>query len=98
RCPHRVATSFPARRSSDLGWYRIVGHKWFLSVPTADAHLVLALLDGAPTCFYVPRWAPDGHRNSVRFMQLKNKLGNRANASAEVDRKSTRLNSSHVKT
>lgn len=81
----RGTTTVAVRAAADEGWYRIVGHKWFLSVPTADAHLVLALLDGAPTCFYVPRWAPDGQRNSVRFMQLKNKLGNRANASAEVE-------------
>lgn len=69
----------------DDAWFRLVGHKWFFSAPTADAHLVLALLDGAPTCFYVPRWLPDGSRNAVRLMQLKDKLGNRSNASAEVE-------------
>lgn len=69
----------------EAGWFRLVGHKWFFSVPTADAHLVLALLDGAPSCFHVPRRLPDGTRNAVRLMQLKDKLGNRSNASAEVE-------------
>lgn len=69
----------------DDGWFRLVGHKWFFSVPTADAHLVLAQLDGEPSCFYVPRWLPDGGRNGVRLMQLKDKLGNRSNASAEIE-------------
>lgn len=67
------------------GWFSLVGHKWFYSVPTADAHLVLALLDGAPSCFYVPRRLLDGSRNAVHLIQLKDKLGNRSNASAEVE-------------
>lgn len=66
-------------------WFALTGHKWFFSAPTADAHLVLALLEGEPTCFYVPRWLPDGKRNAVRLMRLKDKLGNRSNASAEVE-------------
>ena len=66
-------------------WYQLMGHKWFFSAPMADAHLVLAQLDGQPTCFFVPRWLPDGTRNAVRIMQLKDKLGNRSNASAEVE-------------
>ena len=69
----------------DDAWFRLVGHKWFFSVPTADAHLVLAQLDGEPTCFYVPRRLPDGSRNAVNLIQLKDKLGNRSNASAEVE-------------
>lgn len=69
----------------DDAWFRLVGHKWFFSVPTADAHLVLAQLDGEPTCFYVPRRMPDGSRNAVSLIQLKDKLGNRSNASAEVE-------------
>lgn len=69
----------------DDAWFRLVGHKWFFSVPTADAHLVLAQLDGEPTCFYVPRRLPDGSRNAVSLIQLKDKLGNRSNASAEVE-------------
>lgn len=66
-------------------WYRLVGHKWFFSAPTADAHLALALLEDAPACFYVPRRLPDGSLNALRLMQLKDKLGNRSNASAEVE-------------
>lgn len=65
--------------------YRLVGHKWFFSVPQSDAHLVLALAKGGLSCFFVPRFLPDGQRNSVRLERLKDKLGNRSNASAEVE-------------
>ncbi|CAM4394266.1 Acyl-CoA dehydrogenase [Bordetella tumbae] len=65
--------------------YRLTGHKWFLSVPHADAHLVLADTDAGPGCFFVPRWIPDGPRNEVRIRRLKDKLGNRSNASGEVE-------------
>ncbi len=66
--------------------YSLVGHKWFFSAPQADAHLVLAREgDAAPSCFYVPRWGPDGRRNGVRLRRLKDKLGNRSNASGEVE-------------
>jgi len=81
----RRITTLATPLDGDDAWYRLVGHKWFFSVPTADAHLVLALLDGAPSCFCVPRWLPDGSRNALRLMQLKDKLGNRSNASAEVE-------------
>ena len=71
------------------GAYRIVGHKWFFSVPQSDAHLILAQLDqegGAGlSCFFVPRFLPDGSRNAVRVQRLKDKLGNRSNASSEVE-------------
>jgi putative acyl-CoA dehydrogenase len=71
------------------GAYRIVGHKWFFSVPQSDAHLILAQLDdegGAGlSCFLVPRFLPDGSRNEIRVQRLKDKLGNRSNASAEVE-------------
>lgn len=76
------------------GAHRIVGHKWFFSVPQADAHLVLARLDeegataGAPdrlSCFFVPRYLPDGSRNAIRVQRLKDKVGNRSNASSEVE-------------
>lgn len=74
---------------SGEGAWRIVGHKWFYSVPQADAHLVLARCDGAPAaglgCFLVPRFLADGRRNAVRVQRLKDKLGNRSNASAEVE-------------
>ncbi|WP_241372502.1 isovaleryl-CoA dehydrogenase [Salmonella sp. YP95-1] len=65
--------------------YRLVGHKWFFSVPQSDAHLVLAQAKGGLSCFFVPRFQPDGQRNSVRLERLKDKLGNRSNASAEVE-------------
>ncbi|EJL5002912.1 isovaleryl-CoA dehydrogenase [Salmonella enterica] len=65
--------------------YRLVGHKWFFSVPQSDAHLVLAQAKGGLSCFFVPRFMPDGQRNSVRLERLKDKLGNRSNASAEVE-------------
>ncbi|EHZ0236584.1 isovaleryl-CoA dehydrogenase [Salmonella enterica] len=65
--------------------YRLVGHKWFFSVPQSDAHLVLAQAKGGLSCFFVPRFLPDGQRNSVRLERLKDKLGNRSNTSAEVE-------------
>ncbi|EHE7695666.1 isovaleryl-CoA dehydrogenase [Salmonella enterica subsp. enterica serovar Heidelberg] len=65
--------------------YRLVRHKWFFSVPQSDAHLVLAQAKGGLSCFFVPRFLPDGQRNSVRLERLKDKLGNRSNASAEVE-------------
>ncbi|CAB3778966.1 isovaleryl-CoA dehydrogenase [Pararobbsia alpina] len=67
--------------------YQLVGHKWFFSVPQSDAHLVLARTDGqdALSCFYVPRFTPDGKRNAVHIQRLKDKLGNRSNASSEVE-------------
>ncbi|ECT6646488.1 isovaleryl-CoA dehydrogenase [Salmonella enterica subsp. enterica serovar Kentucky] len=65
--------------------YRLVGHKWFFSVPQSDTHLVLAQAKGGLSCFFVPRFLPDGQRNSVRLERLKDKLGNRSNASAEVE-------------
>ncbi|NYH17614.1 isovaleryl-CoA dehydrogenase [Paraburkholderia bryophila] len=67
--------------------YRLVGHKWFFSAPQCDAHLVLARTDEHEglSCFYVPRFAPDGRKNTVQIQRLKDKLGNRSNASSEVE-------------
>ncbi len=65
--------------------YQLVGHKWFFSVPQADAHLVLAHTDEGLSCLFVPRWIPDGPRNAIRVRRLKDKLGNRSNASAEIE-------------
>jgi putative acyl-CoA dehydrogenase len=71
--------------------YRLIGHKWFFSAPQCDAHLVLARTDenndekGPISCFYVPRFAPDGSKNTVQIQQLKDKLGNRSNVSSEVE-------------
>ncbi|WP_448886071.1 isovaleryl-CoA dehydrogenase [Citrobacter telavivensis] len=73
-----------AERLED-GSYRLVGHKWFFSVPQSDAHLVLAQAKGGLSCFFVPRFLPDGQRNAIRLERLKDKLGNRSNASAEVE-------------
>lgn len=65
--------------------YRLTGHKWFFSVPQSDAHLVLAQAKGGLSCFFVPRFLPDGQRNNVRLERLKDKLGNRSNASSEAE-------------
>jgi putative acyl-CoA dehydrogenase len=65
--------------------YRISGHKWFMSAPMCDAFLVLAQAPGGLTCFFAPRFRPDGSINALRFQRLKDKLGNRSNASAEVE-------------
>ena len=73
-----------AERLED-GSYRLVGHKWFFSVPQSDAHLVLAQTAGGLSCFFVPRFLPDGQRNAIRLERLKDKLGNRSNASCEVE-------------
>ena len=69
------------------GEYLLRGHKWFLSAPMCDAHLIVARLGegGPPSCFFVPRWRPDGSRNGVRLQRLKDKLGNRSNASSEAE-------------
>jgi putative acyl-CoA dehydrogenase len=72
-----------AERVAD-GTARLTGHKWFFSAPQSDAHLVLAQDEAGLTCFFLPRLLPDGMKNAVRIERLKDKLGNRSNASAEV--------------
>ncbi len=67
------------------GEYELSGHKWFMSAPMCDAFLVLAQADGGLSCFLFPRWTPDGARNRFRLQRLKDKLGNRSNASSEVE-------------
>ncbi|MEO8558248.1 MAG: isovaleryl-CoA dehydrogenase [Rhodospirillales bacterium] len=67
------------------GAYEIVGHKWFCSAPMCDAFLVLAQAAGGLSCFLVPRFKPDGSRNELHLQRLKDKLGNRSNASSEVE-------------
>ena len=67
------------------GAYALDGHKWFLSAPMSDAFLVLAQAAGGLSCFLVPRWRPDGSRNALHLQRLKDKLGNRSNASSEVE-------------
>ena len=65
--------------------YEITGHKWFMSAPMCDAFLVLAHAPGGLTCFLMPRFRPDGQLNALRLQRLKAKLGNRSNASSEVE-------------
>lgn len=65
--------------------YSITGHKWFCSAPMSDAFLVLAQTVGGLSCLLLPRWKPDGSRNAFQLQRLKDKLGNRSNASSEVE-------------
>src|SRR2546428_12585741 len=67
------------------GAYALTGHKWFCSAPMSDAFLVLAQAPRGLSCFFLPRWTPDGERNRFHLQRLKDKLGNRSNASAEVE-------------
>ena len=74
-----------ARAEPDGDAWRITGHKWFMSAPMSDAFLVLAQAPVGLTCFFLPRFAPDGRVNALHFQRLKDKLGNRSNASSEVE-------------
>ena len=65
--------------------YTLKGHKWFCSAPMSDAFLTLAQLPEGLSCFFVPRWLEDGRRNPIYIQRLKDKLGNRSNASAEIE-------------
>jgi putative acyl-CoA dehydrogenase len=67
------------------GEVALTGHKWFCSAPMSDAFLVLAQAPGGLSCYLVPRWRPDGTRNAVHLQRLKDKLGNRSNASSEIE-------------
>jgi putative acyl-CoA dehydrogenase len=67
------------------GGYLLTGHKWFCSAPMSDAFLTLAWTENGLTCFLVPRWTPDGERNAIHLMRLKDKMGDKANASAEIE-------------
>ncbi len=75
----------PVANGGPGGEYIISGHKWFFSAPMCDAFLVLAQAPGGLSCFLVPRHLPDGTVNALRLQRLKDKLGNRSNASAEVE-------------
>ncbi|WP_398471360.1 acyl-CoA dehydrogenase family protein [Tardiphaga sp.] len=72
-----------AKRDADA--FQITGHKWFMSAPMCDAFLVLAQEEGGLSCFFMPRFRPDGSLNALNFQRLKDKLGNRSNASSEVE-------------
>ncbi len=73
------------RAVPNSGAYTINGHKWFMSAPMCDGFIVLAQAPGGLSCFFMPRFRPDGHANGLRFQRLKDKLGNRSNASSEVE-------------
>ena len=75
----------PTGNGGPGGAYEIVGHKWFCSAPMCDAFLVLAQAPGGLSCFFVPRFTPDGERNALHLQRLKDKLGNRSNASSEIE-------------
>jgi putative acyl-CoA dehydrogenase len=79
------ANATAARPLAEDGTYELTGHKWFCSAPMSDGFLVLAQAPGGLTCFLVPRVLADGSRNVFRIQRLKEKLGNRSNASAEVE-------------
>ncbi len=82
------ANTTQARRIGNDAWgerYAITGHKWFFSAPMCDAFLVLAQAPAGLSCFFLPRVLPDGTRNAIRIQRLKDKLGNKANASSEVE-------------
>ena len=82
------ANTTRAEYLEDTAWgrcYRLVGHKWFFSAPMSDAFLVLAQTAAGLSCFFLPRVLPDGRVNAIEIQRLKDKLGNRANASSEVE-------------
>jgi len=80
-----TSSATPAGHGGPGQEYILVGHKWFLSAPMCDAFLMLAQAPGGLSCFLVPRFLPDGSVNPLRLQRLKNKLGNRSNASSEVE-------------
>ncbi|MBZ9538912.1 acyl-CoA dehydrogenase family protein [Modicisalibacter tunisiensis] len=79
-----VRANSTCARDGDDG-YRLTGHKWFCSAPMSDAFLTLARTEAGLGCFLVPRFTPDGERNTIEIQRLKDKCGNRANASAEIE-------------
>jgi putative acyl-CoA dehydrogenase len=79
------ANTTVAEPTADDGVYRLTGHKWFCSAPMSDVFLLLAQAPGGLTCVVVPRVLPDGSRNVFRIQRLKEKLGNRSNASSEIE-------------
>ena len=79
------ANTTSAEPLDDAGTYRIRGNKWFCSAPMNDAFLILAQAPQGLTCFLLPRWTPDGKCNGFHIERLKPKLGNRSNASSEVE-------------
>jgi putative acyl-CoA dehydrogenase len=80
-----VRANVASARALGGGEYELGGHKWFCSAPMCDAFLVLAQADGGLSCFLLPRVLPDGTRNGFRIQRLKDKLGDRSNASSEIE-------------
>jgi putative acyl-CoA dehydrogenase len=80
-----TTTATPLGRGGPGAEYALVGHKWFCSAPMSDAFLVLAQAPGGLSCFLVPRFLPDGTKNAFALQRLKDKLGNKSNASSEVE-------------
>src|SRR3954447_19345537 len=78
------ANTTVAREAADGTW-RVTGHKWFCSAPMSDAFLILAQTESGLSCFLLPRFTPDGERNAFHINRLKDKLGNRSNASSEIE-------------
>ncbi|WP_286822970.1 acyl-CoA dehydrogenase family protein, partial [Idiomarina sp. UBA1919] len=77
--------AYPLDKEGSGQAYELVGHKWFVSAPMCDAFLVLAQTANGLSCFLVPRWRPDGSKNPIQIQQLKQKMGNAANASSETE-------------
>jgi putative acyl-CoA dehydrogenase len=77
--------AYPLTTDNSGQVYELVGHKWFVSAPMCDAFLVLAQTSSGLSCFLVPRWRPDGSKNPIQIQQLKQKMGNAANASSETE-------------
>jgi len=80
-----TSVAVPVNGGGPGGEYRLTGAKWFVSAPMCDAFLVLANAPGGLSCFLLPRVLPDGSRNPVQLMRLKDKLGNKSNASSEME-------------
>ena len=81
----RTNTTRATLLNANTGEYTIIGHKWFMSAPMCDGFMILAQAPQGPSCFFMPRWLPDGRKNAIRIQRLKDKLGNRSNASSEVE-------------
>jgi putative acyl-CoA dehydrogenase len=80
-----TTTSAPVGAGGPGGEYLLTGHKWFCSAPMSDAFLMLAQSPGGLSCFLTPRWCPDDTPNVFRIQRLKDKLGDRSNASSEIE-------------
>jgi putative acyl-CoA dehydrogenase len=80
-----TSSARPLSRRGSGEDYELTGHKWFCSAPMSDAFLTLAQAEGGLSCFLVPRFLPDGTRNRFFIQRLKDKLGNRSNASSEIE-------------